>query len=192
MTDNATDHDEGPGLPEDPRVTSARELMAEHHQPITMTPGDVRHLLARFQRRVHELLELLDELVIFPRNPAAERARLAAELLAEVPASQRAAKPDGDMAAAVAAGLAGLGDDTAVIVTNWLRAARRQALTEVQREVLAAALADGADYRESGCDRACADCSASPAGLCADHEADLDKADSYRALARALGIEAEL
>jgi hypothetical protein len=43
----------------DPPVTSARELLAEHHQPITMTPGDLRALLARYQRRLHDLLEAL-------------------------------------------------------------------------------------------------------------------------------------
>jgi hypothetical protein len=32
-------------------------LLAEHHQPITMTPGDLRHLLARYQRRLVELVD---------------------------------------------------------------------------------------------------------------------------------------
>lgn len=41
----------------DPRVTAARELLSEQHQPLTMTPGDLRALLARYQRRLHELLE---------------------------------------------------------------------------------------------------------------------------------------
>jgi hypothetical protein len=41
----------------DPRVIAAAELLAERHQPITMTPGDLRQLLARYQRRLHELLE---------------------------------------------------------------------------------------------------------------------------------------
>jgi hypothetical protein len=45
---------------DDPRVTAARVLLAEHHQPLTMTPGDVRYLLARFQRRTVELLEVID------------------------------------------------------------------------------------------------------------------------------------
>ena len=43
----------------DPRIAAARELLAEHHQPITMTPRDLRALLARYQRRLHELLETL-------------------------------------------------------------------------------------------------------------------------------------
>ncbi len=43
----------------DPRVADARELLAEHHQPLSMTPGDLRALLARYQRRLHELLDAL-------------------------------------------------------------------------------------------------------------------------------------
>jgi hypothetical protein len=176
----------------DPRIASARALLAEQHQPITMTHAEIWALLARYQRRVHELLELLDELWISSRAPAAERARRAAELLAEVPQSQRASNPEGDYASVLADLLANIGDDSAAAVRDWLRVARRLALTGPQRDVMAQALADAADYRESGCDRACADCGASPSGLCADHEADMDKADSYRALARALGIEADL
>jgi len=44
----------------DPRIVRARSLAAEHHQPILMTPGDVRGLLARFQRGVVELLAVID------------------------------------------------------------------------------------------------------------------------------------
>jgi hypothetical protein len=44
----------------DERVTRARALAGEHHQPLTMTPGDLRTLLARYQRRVAELLEVID------------------------------------------------------------------------------------------------------------------------------------
>jgi len=43
----------------DPRVIAAVELLDEHHQPITMTPGDLRQLLARYQRRLHGLLDAL-------------------------------------------------------------------------------------------------------------------------------------
>jgi hypothetical protein len=32
-------------------------LLAETHQPLTMTPGDVPTLLARYQRRLHDLAE---------------------------------------------------------------------------------------------------------------------------------------
>ena len=45
----------------DPRVVRARELMAEHHQPLVMTPGDLRALLARFQRAAQELLDALGQ-----------------------------------------------------------------------------------------------------------------------------------
>ena len=44
----------------DPRIVRARSLAGEHHQPALMTPGDVRHLLARFQRGVVELLAVID------------------------------------------------------------------------------------------------------------------------------------
>lgn len=57
-------------------------------------------------------------------------------------------------------------------------------------EVLGRALADAAGYREArGSDSACADCEASPSGLCYDHAGDLDRADAYRDLARQLGLE---
>ena len=42
-------------------VTRARQLVAEHHQPLTMTPGDLRHLLARWQRAATELLDVLTD-----------------------------------------------------------------------------------------------------------------------------------
>jgi hypothetical protein len=45
----------------DPRVIRTRQLAAEHHQPLTMTPGDLRHLLARWQRAAAELLDAIDE-----------------------------------------------------------------------------------------------------------------------------------
>ena len=45
----------------DPRITSASQLLARQHQPITMSSGDLRKLLARFQRRTAELLEVIDQ-----------------------------------------------------------------------------------------------------------------------------------
>ncbi len=42
----------------DERVIQARMLLAESHQPLTMTPGDLRQLLARYRQRVRELLEV--------------------------------------------------------------------------------------------------------------------------------------
>ncbi|HXT90270.1 MAG TPA: hypothetical protein VN714_13540 [Trebonia sp.] len=47
------------------------------------------------------------------------------------------------------------------------------------------ALADAMEYRQPA--GLCADCDGHPAGLCAPHVADLDRADAYAALARQLG-----
>jgi hypothetical protein len=58
-------------------------------------------------------------------------------------------------------------------------------------EVLAGALADAIIYRESGPDGPCTGCDESPAGLCADHAADLGKASAYLALGRELRIEVD-
>jgi hypothetical protein len=44
----------------DERVNRARILLAERHEPLTMTPGDLRGLLARQQRVVAGLLEVID------------------------------------------------------------------------------------------------------------------------------------
>jgi hypothetical protein len=43
----------------DIRVTAARELMAEQHQPAGMPAGDARALLARYQRRLRGLLDAI-------------------------------------------------------------------------------------------------------------------------------------
>ena len=53
---NAAD---GPAL-QDPRVAAARALLAEKHQPLSMTPGDVRALLARYRKHAAELLDVLE------------------------------------------------------------------------------------------------------------------------------------
>lgn len=59
-----------------------------------------------------------------------------------------------------------------------------------QLEVLSSALDDAADYRERLAAAAgCPACDASPADLCAEHEADFDLSDSYLELALELGIE---
>jgi hypothetical protein len=42
------------------QIAPARALLAERREPLTMTPGDVRHLLARCQRRLRELLDAID------------------------------------------------------------------------------------------------------------------------------------
>jgi hypothetical protein len=38
----------------------AHMLLAEGHQPLTMTPGDLRALLARYQRRLQELADAVE------------------------------------------------------------------------------------------------------------------------------------
>jgi hypothetical protein len=43
----------------DERVTRACELLAERPEPLIMAPGDLRTLLARYQRRLRELLEVV-------------------------------------------------------------------------------------------------------------------------------------
>jgi hypothetical protein len=43
----------------DIRVTAARELLAEQHQPAGMPAGDARALLARYQRRLRGLLDAI-------------------------------------------------------------------------------------------------------------------------------------
>ena len=63
------------------------------------------------------------------------------------------------------------------------------ALSEPQLKVLGHALADAVAHRDpSG---QCNGCDESPAGLCEDHAADLDKADAYLELARQLEIEVD-
>jgi len=63
------------------------------------------------------------------------------------------------------------------------------ALDPVQLATLGLALADSIKYRQPA--GLCAYCDVHPAGLCAPHAADLDRADDYAALARELGVEVE-
>jgi hypothetical protein len=67
---------------------------------------------------------------------------------------------------------------------EWIRAAP---LTAAQREVLSHALGDAIAW----CTDAdfCGGCQQSPAGVCPDHQAELDQRDSYIRLSRELGIE---
>jgi len=44
-------------------------LLAERHEPLTMTPGDLRTLLGRYQRRLHDLAE-----AVLPASAMAEDA----------------------------------------------------------------------------------------------------------------------
>jgi hypothetical protein len=41
-------------------VARAQDLLAESHQPLLMTPGAVRALLARTQRRMSELADAVE------------------------------------------------------------------------------------------------------------------------------------
>jgi hypothetical protein len=45
---------------DDERVTRARGLLGEHHQPVALSHADLWHLLARFQRCTVELLAVID------------------------------------------------------------------------------------------------------------------------------------
>jgi hypothetical protein len=62
-------------------------------------------------------------------------------------------------------------------------------LTAAHLAILGAALADAIEYRQPNGD--CVACESHADGLCGDHSADLDLADSYFELARRLGIETE-
>jgi hypothetical protein len=46
---------------DDLRVELARDLMAEEHEPLTMTPGDLGHLLARHRQAMTLVLAVIDE-----------------------------------------------------------------------------------------------------------------------------------
>jgi hypothetical protein len=86
----------------------------------------------------------------------------------------------------IVAWLSGFEPTTCAVVAGLVdRAAAR--ITPQQAATLGQVLADAIAWREpSG---ACADCDKHPAGLCADHAADLDRTDAYLALARQLGAE---
>jgi hypothetical protein len=51
----------------------AHMLLAEGHQPLVMTPGDLRTLLARYQRRLQELADAVEP-VTPVRGPDSDRA----------------------------------------------------------------------------------------------------------------------
>ena len=61
-------------------------------------------------------------------------------------------------------------------------------LDALQLATLGLARADAIAYRQPGGE--CTRCDEHPAGLCADHAADLDRAEDYAELAAGLGIEA--
>lgn len=51
----------------------AHALLAESHQPLTMTPGDVRTLLARYQRRLQELADAVEPITPVTGSAEADR-----------------------------------------------------------------------------------------------------------------------
>jgi len=53
----------------------AHDLLAEDHQPLLMSPGDVRNLLARTQRRLQELADAVEP-VSAAENPDPDAAAL--------------------------------------------------------------------------------------------------------------------
>ena len=67
-------------------------------------------------------------------------------------------------------------------------AAAAPGLTAQQRDVLVLMAADALEYRVEPVAAKCADCDAHPALLCADHAADLDRAERYRTVLRQLGV----
>ncbi len=57
----------------------AHELLAESHEPLVMTPGDVRALLARTQRRLRELADAVEPVsAVEDPDPDAAAARASA------------------------------------------------------------------------------------------------------------------
>jgi hypothetical protein len=54
----------------------ARDLLAERHEPLVMTPGDVRALLARTQRLLRELADAVEP-VTAAEDPDPDAAALA-------------------------------------------------------------------------------------------------------------------
>jgi hypothetical protein len=56
-------------------------------------------------------------------------------------------------------------------------------LTKSDAVTIRQALADAEGYRRLRADQWCLNCETAPQGVCDDHLADLDRADSYKALA---------
>jgi hypothetical protein len=48
-------------MPESNPLTAARDLLAEHHQPIAMSHGEVWQLLARYQKALQQLADHFEE-----------------------------------------------------------------------------------------------------------------------------------
>ncbi|HCU96529.1 MAG TPA: hypothetical protein DHU96_28945 [Actinobacteria bacterium] len=73
-------------------------------------------------------------------------------------------------------------------VIGWIAPPAR-ALSPGQVATVLDALDDAAEWREMRATSTCQACADSPAELCEDHAADLDRVDAYRALAGQLGSD---
>lgn len=167
------------------KIERARAYLAGVRTVTSATPaGDV---VQRLAGHLGEMLAIVDDQYLCLPPPAGERARARAELLAEVPASERApGYPDADFSAAVATTLVRVPGDVAAAVTRWLRAAKREAgLTPAQRATALGALDLAAEELR---DRAatCPDCDVDPADLCGTCAHRLARAEEFDALAETL------
>jgi hypothetical protein len=174
------------------KIERARAYLAEvRARDLPDEPPIIRARVAgELLRHGEALLGIVDDNFLPVPAAGSAKGRAAAALLAEVPESQRATQErDRDAAWAVSTLVASLGDDTAATVTSWLRAVRREGLTGPQRETLAKVFGDAIGTWQREASAHCDDCENSAADLCDTHAADLDRADSYRALGRELGIE---
>ena len=59
-------------LSSDPRVTAARDLLAEQHQPAALATAELRSLLAKHQRRLRGLLDAFAPGTVATAEPAGE------------------------------------------------------------------------------------------------------------------------
>jgi hypothetical protein len=176
-------------------VERARTYFAEvHERDLPTLPAAIRErVTAELLRHGEALLEVVDD-IFLPVPPSdSEKGRAAAALLAEVPESERAREGHRhrDPAWAASTIIGAIGDDTAAIVARWLRAARREGLTAAQRETLATVLGDAIAYWQREASVPCTDCEDAATDLCDDHAADLDRVDTYKALASELGVEVQ-
>jgi hypothetical protein len=112
----------------DRRIAAARARLAvaETRAVRDMSPDDLAAECIALRAALRGALTVIGELWITEPAPQSVRDRQRAELLAEVPRSQRATDPEGDQAWAVATVLTAIGDDVARVVTGWLRAAREE------------------------------------------------------------------
>jgi hypothetical protein len=83
--------------------------------------------------------------------------------------------------------LTGWEPTTCAVIAGLITRAHAGALTEEQRALVHAALADAEAYCADRAHAWCDGCTTHPSGCCEDHLDDLDQADAYRQLAREIG-----